>query len=88
MNRTIPTPEEINAMTHTQYKSLEARLRRAATRQGLRLEKSRLRDPRAIGYGTYHLVNESTNTLECYGSPQGHGLGLDDVASALFGDRK
>jgi len=30
----------------------ENRLRRKAVRQGLMLQKSRLRDPDAIGYGT------------------------------------
>jgi hypothetical protein len=34
-------------------KTRENRLRRVAERRGFRLEKSRLRDPRAIGYGRY-----------------------------------
>ncbi|MDN5771128.1 MAG: hypothetical protein L0H24_09570 [Microlunatus sp.] len=59
------------------------RLRRAAQRQGLRLEKSRSRDPRAIGYGTYHLVNLATNTLEVYGNGHGFGLNLDEIETAL-----
>ena len=33
------------------------RLRRIASRQGLRLEKSRQRDPMALDYGKYSLVN-------------------------------
>ena len=35
----------------------ENRLRRMASRQGLRLEKSRQRDPMALDYGKYRLVN-------------------------------
>jgi len=33
------------------------RLRRMASRQGLRLEKSRQRDPMALDYDRYNLVN-------------------------------
>ena len=33
------------------------RLRRIASRQGLRLEKSRQRDPMALDYGKYSLLN-------------------------------
>ena len=33
------------------------RLRRMASRQGLRLEKSRQRDPMPLDYGKYRLVN-------------------------------
>jgi hypothetical protein len=41
----------------TAGKVRENRLRRAAERRGLRLEKSRRRDPGAIGYGTYQLID-------------------------------
>jgi hypothetical protein len=82
----IYTVDEINAMSPRQYKSLENRLRRAARRQGLRLEKSRVRDPRATEWGTYHLVDTQTNTLAAYGYQSGYGLGLDDVARVLFED--
>ena len=37
-------------------KARENRLRRKAERQGYEMRKSRLRDPRAIGYGTYQLI--------------------------------
>ena len=37
----------------TAHKVWENRIRRMAARQGLRLEKSRRRDTRAVGYGTY-----------------------------------
>lgn len=36
----------------------ENRLRRMAQRQGLRVIKSRRRDPRALDYGLYELVDE------------------------------
>jgi hypothetical protein len=39
----------------------EDRLRRAAQRQGLRLVKSRSRDPRAIDHGLYALIDTQTN---------------------------
>jgi len=61
----------------------ENRLRRAAARQGLRLEKSRRRDPRALDYGTYQLVNPFNNTLVAGNLNQGYGLTLDDVERAL-----
>jgi hypothetical protein len=41
----------------TAEKVFEIRLRRAAERQGLRLVKSRRRDPRALDYGTYTLAD-------------------------------
>lgn len=62
----------------------ENRLRRAAARQGLRLEKSRARDPRAIGAGTYHLVDVARNVIEHYGNPSGYGLDLDGVEEVLY----
>ena len=37
-------------------KARENRLRRKAERQGYKLEKSRLRDPDATGYGTFTLT--------------------------------
>lgn len=44
-------------------KVTENRARRAADRQGLRLVKSRVRDPRAIDHGRYMLVDIATNTV-------------------------
>lgn len=38
-------------------KVLENRLRRMADRQGLRLAKSKRRDPRALDYGKYRLID-------------------------------
>jgi hypothetical protein len=41
-------------------KVAENKLRRSADRQGLRLEKSRSRDPRAIDYGLFALIDVRT----------------------------
>jgi hypothetical protein len=73
-------------MTAVQYKILENRLRHAAARQGLRLAKSRRRDPRALGYGSYMLVDDATNAVVVWGLDSGYGLDLADVAHAMWGE--
>lgn len=85
-NTDVPAAAEVDAMTDQQRKVLENRLRRAAERQGLRLERSRLRDPRAIGYGTYQLRGERESTVVAADHQRGYGLGLHDVARYLYGD--
>jgi hypothetical protein len=47
----------------------ENRARRAAIRQGLRLVKIRRRDPRAIGYGKYWIVQP--NPTHPWPAPKG-----------------
>ena len=44
----------------TEVKVRENRLRRMADRQGLKLMKSPRRDPNALGYGTFMLVDVQT----------------------------
>jgi hypothetical protein len=44
-------------------KILENRMRRALARQGYRLVKSRVRDPRAIDFGRYYIVDPDTNGI-------------------------
>jgi hypothetical protein len=61
----------------------ENRLRRMAQRQGLRLEKSRRRDRRALGYGTYMLVDPHTNTIEAGDHQHGYGMTLVEIERAL-----
>jgi hypothetical protein len=76
------TAGTVSSMTDTD-RVRENRLRRAAQRQGLMLAKSRRRDPRATDYGTYMLVDPSTNAVIASGSQSGYGLSLDDVDKAL-----
>jgi hypothetical protein len=61
----------------------EARLRRIAKRQGLLLQRSRVRDPRSWIRGTYQLVDPALNLVVCYGMSGGFGLDLDEVEEAL-----
>jgi hypothetical protein len=88
MDPRIPTADELNAMSAVAYRTVENRCRRAAHRQGLHLERSRSRDVRSVDYGTYHLINLATHTLEYWGLPGGYGLGLDDIAEVLWGPRQ
>ena len=47
-------------MARTEDRAREVRLRRGAERQGLVLQKSRTRDPKALDYGTYVLRDADT----------------------------
>jgi len=69
----------------TAYKVWENRIRRMAGRQGLRLEKSRRRDTRALDYGTYRLVDPATSKIVSDGASSLYGLTLDDIEKALLG---
>lgn len=60
-------------------KAREAAVRRAAGRQGLRMEKSHLRDQRAPEYGKYMLCDEATRAV--VSDPR--WLTLDEVESFL-----
>lgn len=68
---------------HVREKIRENRLRRAALRQGLLLQKARRRDTRAYDYGTYQIVDVHTNCLVAYSLPHGFGMSLDDVQEWL-----
>jgi hypothetical protein len=62
----------------------ENRARRKAARQGLRLEKSRRRDPDATDYGTYQLVWIDTNAIAASGGNRGgYGMHLDEIEASL-----
>ena len=67
-------------------RSMENRLRLAAQREGLRLEKSRARDPHDLTFGGYMLVNIESNGI-AYGvaghTGRGYSLGLEDVEAYL-----
>jgi hypothetical protein len=71
----------------TDDKVRENRLRRAAARQGLNLVKSRRRDPRALDFGTYMLLDTRTTGVVSKGLRSGYGLTLDDVEEQLTKDR-
>ncbi len=62
-------------------------VRRMAHRQGLRLEKSRRRDPLALDYGTYALVNAKTGVLMASGRDSDYGLTIDQVEQLLKAGR-
>jgi hypothetical protein len=62
----------------------ENRLRRMAERQGLRLVKSRRRDPRAIDFGGYMIVDVETNGIVAGTGALGRPVwALDDVERYL-----
>src|SRR4051812_1755129 len=64
-------------------KSHETRLRRMAERQGLRLEKSRRRDPRALDYGRFMLLDARMNTVVGGAETGRHSWDLEDVEEFL-----
>jgi len=66
----------------------ENKLRRMADRQGLQLIKSRRRDPRAIDYGGYMLIEARTNAIVLGGTPSAYCATIDDVEKFLTGDDK
>jgi hypothetical protein len=67
----------------------ENRLRRMADRQGLRLEKSRRRDPRAVDYGKYMIVDQATGAVVVGTGPIGRPTwDLDQVEAWLMSDRR
>jgi hypothetical protein len=67
----------------TTEKVRENRLRRMADRQGLALRKSARRDPRAIGYGMYFLIDANRNAVVA-GIAGDHPIfTLDDVEAYL-----
>jgi len=66
----------------TVEKVRENRLRRMAERRGLVLKKSRRRDPQAVDYGAYWLVEAEGNFL-VYGDQW--GTDLDGIEEFLTG---
>ncbi len=69
--------------TTTADKIREKRLRNAAKRQGYDIVKSRTRDPRALDYGGYMIVDPYDNTVE---AGSGFSLSIDDVEKWLTSD--
>jgi hypothetical protein len=76
-----PSPEH-RVMTREEW------LHGVAWRQGLRLEKSGVRDKRARHFGTYGLYDPKRDVM-VVGSPEtGYGLSLNDVEAALWERRR
>ena len=72
----------------SETKAREARLRRAARRHGLVLERCRIRNPHAPGFGTYALtkvigIGNNRRVLLVAGDDTGYGLTLDAVEDHL-----
>jgi hypothetical protein len=84
MTRTRTAP--VTEASYGPDKVRENRLRRAAGRQGLTLVKSRRRDPRALGYGRYMIVETATNTALAGELDSPRALDLDAVEAWLCGD--
>lgn len=71
----------------TEDKVRENRLRRMAGRYGYKLVKSRIRDPRALGFGGYNLVDVSTNGAVYPSNPVNiYSADLDDIEHFLTSD--
>ena len=70
----------------------ENRLRRMAKRQGLELHKSGRRDPRALSYGTWWLVDLETDKVVLHhrtlATGEIVGVTLDEVEQVLASDRE
>jgi hypothetical protein len=68
-------------------KLTESRLGRMAARRGLRIAKSRTRDPRASDYGRYMLRDVNTRVIVAGTTSVGQALWtLDDVEAYLTGN--
>lgn len=66
----------------------ENRLRRMAERQGVRIEKSRRRDPRAYDFDCWWIVDPLNNAIVTGAGHNGRpSLTLDEVEAWLNGDR-
>jgi hypothetical protein len=63
----------------------ENKVRRAVARRRLALVKSRLRDPKAAGYGKYRVEVAAGSDVEAIGfkSPDGLGFTLDELEDRL-----
>jgi hypothetical protein len=70
-------------MNAQDMKVKENRLRRVAERRGFRLEKSRRRDPLAVDFGGYMLIDASTEAVVFGGSPVAYSASLDDIENRL-----
>jgi hypothetical protein len=72
-------------MTHPRTR--EIRLRETAKRRGLTLEKSRKRDPLALGYGKWWLWTAKRGKV-VLGGKRTEGATLDEVEAYLTGQEQ
>ena len=63
--------------------SIEIRLRRAAIRQNLRIEKCKMRDPMAIGFNMWRIVDRRGRLVAGGKDANGYSLTLEEVAEFL-----
>lgn len=64
----------------------ENRLRRMAERQALELRKIRRRDPRAVDFGRWWIVDTRTGAVATFLQGDEYGLTLDEVEEWLMSD--
>jgi hypothetical protein len=84
MSTRILTDVDLNRLSYTGFKVYENQCRRAADRQGYQLVKSRSRDPRAVDFGRYMLVNNATGVVEAGELGSSAALTLTEVAEFLW----
>jgi hypothetical protein len=65
-------------------KVLENRLRRMAQRQGLAVHKTRRRDPRAIDYRAYWIIDPDSGAVVA--GDVRYGMTIEQVEAYLLGD--
>jgi hypothetical protein len=71
---------ERDAAAKRKHKVDEIRVRRMARRRGWSLVRSRRRDPRAVGFGTYGVFDFDHNAwVLCATGSDGHGLSLERI---------
>jgi hypothetical protein len=65
----------------------EGRVRRMVARQGYQMKKSRRRDPRAVGYGLFRIVDPHTKTSVTGTGRIGYTMSLDEAEAWATGAR-
>ena len=81
--RSCHARRSVNELRGPRWKASEARARRQAKAQGLRVTKSRRRNEQALDFGRYWLSTISGNWLVLGDS---YGVGLDEVETYLQDD--
>jgi hypothetical protein len=67
----------------TEEKVMENRIRRVALRRGMKVVKSRRRDPKALDYGGYMLVDVARNFAILGGSPNAYSATIEEIDAYL-----